>query len=245
MKNPIDIVALELQKIGLTLREAQTYLAILERKNCTTKDIMDAVGLSRPTVHRTLKNLIEKELIYENKANLRVATYIAISPDELLSLVRIRKRIVEEQERELQRIMAQLRQRDTHTQNTIMAYPNNATGERALFDRLIQTDSKEIYIFIASKHHINQEKLHAAYDTIVTRRGKSVHIYEIIAPKVSFPRHAHVTRTSLKTSSLPIGHTFIIADSTSTVTDSEIILIDVAHVTEFHRACIASCCAQT
>lgn len=237
-----DIVALELQKIGLTLREAQMYLTILEHPNCNTKLLVTKLGLTRPSTHRVLKTLLDKDMIRERKTGPRTASYSAISPDELLSLLSVRKRAIAEQERELQRVMVQLRQRDVNMHNTIATYPNGTAGENTLYERLAHTDAHKIYVFITSAKHFDVDALHKAYNTIMKSRGSQVTIHEIIAPGLStFPRHAAVARTKLTYNTLGTGFSVVVADCTFTVSDKEIVMIDVPHLTEFHRTSLAQC----
>ena len=248
MKSPTnDIIALELQKIGLSLREARIYLTILEHTNCTTKMLMDATRLTRPTVHRILKALIDKEVVYENKVSARTSFYIAISPDELLSLIHIRKRVVEEQERELLRIIAKLRQRDATARNTIITYPHDATGTRVLYSRLAQTDAREIYVYIARTTHVVPKKLHNAYDMIRAHYGDVAHIHEIVTPATqNIPVHNATIRSMLPDAHTPPLHnTFVVSDHTAIITDTEILLLDVPHATELHRAHLRDCLMAT
>jgi sugar-specific transcriptional regulator TrmB len=144
---------LELRKLGLKEKEVSVYLAALELGFTSVQNIAKQAQLSRPTVYEIIKELIKKGLMREVKRQGNVRgerTYFAAeSPDNLLGLLRVQKREVEEKEREFIRIISALRAKyNLAGQSEIRSFES---GEiKVLLDDFSQSQTEEIY-FICDK----------------------------------------------------------------------------------------------
>ncbi len=120
---------LELQKLGLKEKEVSVYLAALALGFSSVQKISKEAGISRPTAYSVIDSLIKKGLLREIKRKGVVkgerSYFSAESPDNLLGLLRVQKREVEEKEREFIRIIAALRAK----------YNLNAQTEIRLFEK--------------------------------------------------------------------------------------------------------------
>ena len=100
-------IELELRKLGLTEKEVRVYLAGLELGPNSVQNIAKMAGLTRPTTYEIIKKLEEKGLFVEGKEKKK-RFFIAQSPERILGILRIKKREMEEKEREFIRIIAAL-----------------------------------------------------------------------------------------------------------------------------------------
>ncbi len=146
------MIHLELRKLGLKEKEVSVYLAALELGFTSVQHIAKKAQLSRPTVYEIIKELIKKGLMRELKRQGAIRgerTYFAAeSPDNLLGLLRVQKREVEEKEREFIRIISALRAKYNLTgQSEIRTFEG---GEiKVLLEDLAQSQTAEIY-FVGS-----------------------------------------------------------------------------------------------
>jgi len=94
----LEILPLELRKLGLTEKQALVYLTALELGYTSIQKIAQKAKISRPTTYEIVKTLEQKGLISESKdKNKRY--FIAESPDKLLGILRIEKRNRRERKR--------------------------------------------------------------------------------------------------------------------------------------------------
>lgn len=100
-------IELELRKLGLSEKEVKVYLVGLELGPSPVKDIAKRVKIPRPTVYEIIKKLEEKKLFIEIKKGKR-RLFVAQSPIQILRILKIQKREIEEKEREFTRIVAAL-----------------------------------------------------------------------------------------------------------------------------------------
>ncbi|MFA6536779.1 MAG: helix-turn-helix domain-containing protein [Patescibacteria group bacterium] len=101
-------LANELQKIGLTDKEARVYLSSLELGQASVQNIAKESGVNRATTYIILEALKEKGLVssYEHG---KKAFFVATSPDQLDSVFEIKKKDLEEKEKNFKRLLPQLR----------------------------------------------------------------------------------------------------------------------------------------
>lgn len=95
----MDILPLELRKLGLKEKEVNAYLVGLELGPASVQVIARTSGITRPTMYEILKTLEGKGLfrkVQEGKRRL----FVAHSPEKILGLLRLQKREIEEKERE-------------------------------------------------------------------------------------------------------------------------------------------------
>jgi len=142
------MIHLELRKLGLKEKEVSVYLAALELGFTSVQNIAKQTGLSRPTVYEIIKELAKKGLMKEIKRQGAIRgerTYFAAeSPDNLLGLLRVQKREVEEKEREFIRIISALRAKyNLAGQTEIRTFEGEEI--KVLLEDLAQSQTEEIY----------------------------------------------------------------------------------------------------
>ena len=145
----MDLISLELRKLGLKEKEVSVYLAALELGFSPVQKIARQAGISRPTAYEVIAALIKKGLVREIKrkgTNKGEKTYFAAeSPDKLLRLLRTQKREIEEKEREFIRIISLLQSKYYLAgQSEIRIYEGNE-GMKVLLEDFSQSRVEEIF----------------------------------------------------------------------------------------------------
>ncbi len=179
----IEILPLEMRKLGLTEKEVRVYLAALELGYTSVQEIAKKAQVSRPTAYEIIKSLGKKELISQSKEKKR-RYFTAQSPDNLLGILKRQKKELEEKEREFIRIIADLRDKyNLGDKREIKVYQGKG-GLAILLDDFLTTHSKKIYVLAGDNKiwPIRQRK--AAYKKIKKRLGQ-IEVKELIN-KVAF-----------------------------------------------------------
>ncbi len=97
----------ELQQLGLSDKEAKTYLASLELESTSVQEIAKKAGLKRPTTYFAIESLIKKGLISSfEKGKKRF--FSAESPERLISLIAAQRRKAQALEEDLQGVLPEL-----------------------------------------------------------------------------------------------------------------------------------------
>ncbi len=167
----LEILPLELRKLGLTEKQSLVYLTALELGYTSIQKIAQKAKISRPTTYEIVKSLKQKGLISESKdKNKRY--FIAESPDKLLGILRIEKKEIEEKEREFLRIISALKSKYfLGDKSEIKTYKGKAEIE-SLFEDFLTTQSKKIYVFINNEKIWPLKARQSAYQKITKRLGK-------------------------------------------------------------------------
>lgn len=97
----------ELQKIGLSDKEAKVYLAILEIAPASVQQIARKSGVNRATTYVILESLIKKGLCSTYNKNKKTL-YLAENPNILERLFIVQKKEIEEREKNLKNVLPQL-----------------------------------------------------------------------------------------------------------------------------------------
>ncbi|MEK9209265.1 MAG: helix-turn-helix domain-containing protein [Patescibacteria group bacterium] len=177
----MDILALELRKLGLSQKEIAVYLAGLELGHTSAQNIAKKAGISRPTSYQTIKLLEKRGLITESK--LKGKTYYnAESPDKLLGILRLEKRALEEKEREFIRIISALKSKYYLGEKSEIRTYHGQAGLKFLTDDFSQTQAKEIFVLGDSPVFLKLFK--SRYQEIKKRLGQ-MEIKEINSQKFS------------------------------------------------------------
>jgi len=102
------ILANELQKIGLSDKEARVYLALLSLGQTSVQNIAKESGVNRATTYIILNSLTEKGLVssYEHKGK---SYFIATNPDQLDSIFELKQKEIEEKKKNFRVLLPQLR----------------------------------------------------------------------------------------------------------------------------------------
>jgi sugar-specific transcriptional regulator TrmB len=97
----------ELQKIGLTEKEAKVYLAGLELGQASVQNIAKHAGVNRATAYSILAGLIEKGLCSTFEQNKKTQ-YAANAPEALLSVFEVKKKELEETKKYFEKLLPAL-----------------------------------------------------------------------------------------------------------------------------------------
>ena len=152
------MINLELRKLGLKEKEVNVYLAALELGFSSVQNIARKAGISRPTAYDIIKELISKGLMKEVKRQGTTqgerTFFAAESPDNLLGLLRVQKREIEEKEREFVRIISALRAKyNIAGQSEIRGFKGK-NEIKVLLDDFSQSQTANIYFIGANQNNL-------------------------------------------------------------------------------------------
>jgi sugar-specific transcriptional regulator TrmB len=144
----------KLQKLGLSNKEAQIYLALAEKGESTANELAKQSSTQRTVVYNILQQLMDKGLVsYINKDKKR---YFSVKPESLLSSVRERETIAKDLIEEI----GKLKTSSSHS-SKVEVY-EGLEGMKSIFDEIRK--SKELFVInatgkifenlIYSAHHI-------------------------------------------------------------------------------------------
>ena len=167
----LEILPLELRKLGLTEKEARVYLAALELGYTSVQKIAKKAQISRPTAYEIIKSLEKKELINQSKEKGK-RYFAAQSPDRLLGIFKRQKKELKEKEREFIRIIASLRDKFYLKDKKEIKVFQGKTGLEVLLDDFLTSPAKEIYILAGDNKIWPSSQRETAYHKIKKRLGK-------------------------------------------------------------------------
>jgi len=98
----------ELEKVGLSDKEAQVYLASLRLGGSSIQDIAEASGVNRTTTHVIMRGLIEKGLASSFTTGKK-QNFTAESPDVLKAVLAKREQNIMEIRKDLTKVLPDLR----------------------------------------------------------------------------------------------------------------------------------------
>jgi sugar-specific transcriptional regulator TrmB len=163
-------IELELKKLGLKEKEVKVYLAGLELGPNSIKNIAEKVKIPRPTVYEIVKKLEEKGLFVETKKGKK-RLFVAQSPSQILRFLRIKKREIEEKERELTRIVSILEAKYSREKEGIRIFQGKE-GKKAIIEILSLSPTPEILIVNPELNPISQRERKKIYQSIKKRLGQ-------------------------------------------------------------------------
>lgn len=128
------LIELELRKLGLSEKEAKTYLAGLELGPDSAQNIAQKAGLSRPTAYEIIKKLENKGLFKETKEKKK-RYFTAQSPETILGILKTQRKEIDEKEREFIRIISVLESKCAGNKSEVKIYKDKE-GLKALRELL-------------------------------------------------------------------------------------------------------------
>lgn len=204
----MEILALELRKLGLKEKEVQVYLAGLALGPNSVQKIAREAKITRPTAYQIIKTLEEKGLFVEVKQRKK-RYFTAQSPERILGILKIQKRELEEREREFIRIIAALESKYAPEEGGVRRY-RGKEGLKTLEESFSFTPSSNIYVFCSKVNPQEIKQREIVYQNIKKRLGK-IEVKEIYSKKVKTKsKIAQVQRKSLP--SLDLKGTLILSD---------------------------------
>ncbi|MEK9131020.1 MAG: helix-turn-helix domain-containing protein, partial [Patescibacteria group bacterium] len=97
----------ELMHLGLSEKEAAVYLAALQLGPVPVQDIAKLSKVNRATTYVMIESLKKRGLIGSTQKDKK-HIFIAEAPDRLMSLIRLQKKELEEQETEMTKLLPKL-----------------------------------------------------------------------------------------------------------------------------------------
>jgi sugar-specific transcriptional regulator TrmB len=112
--NDINMFEKYLKEIGLSEKEAEVYLALLQGDSFSILEVAKKTKINRTTIYPVIKSLSEKGLVSETTTNAKTH-YMAESPDRLETFIERQKIRLEENSKKMKDIIPQLKstQRET------------------------------------------------------------------------------------------------------------------------------------
>lgn len=228
-------IELELRKLEISENEAKIYLACLELEKSTVQEIAKKANLTRPTIYRFLEKMERRGLVKKIKQNGN-PYILAQSPDELLNILHLQKRQIEEKEREFMRIISMLKNKFCLSKkNEIEIFPLTR-GKQILLNDFSMTHSKEIFVYFSSNKIIDPEKMRLIYKKILLRLGE-IKVQEIYFGKLPvFKNEPSYIKMKLTTKNF--DHSFILCDKLIYFSKNEIISIRQPEIIKMFKTCL-------
>ena len=138
-----------LEQIGLTESEIKVYFALMKLGSASTGPIIDKAKINHSKIYLILAKLLDKGLVsFVIKNNVK--QYQASNPDNLLMYLNARKESIAEQEKELEKLLPELKMQQQMSKNIQEATVYTGyEGIKTVFN-LILTElkaSEEYYVF--------------------------------------------------------------------------------------------------
>jgi len=146
-------LAHELQKIGLSDKEARVYLANLGLGQSSVQNIAHKAGVNRATTYVVLESLIKKGLC-STFSQKKKTYYIANDPELLTTLFKIQKKEIDEKEKYFASLLPQFKMIDSQSTDkpTVKFFEGkqgllNAMDEFILSYNRAGEDDDQVYMF--------------------------------------------------------------------------------------------------
>lgn len=142
-----------LQEIGLSEKESQVYLALLQVDNESIQDLAKRTGINRTTVYPVLETLEKKGLVSEVQVGKKTH-YEAAAPERLETFVERQKVVLDERALRLKEIIPQIKslQRE-QGERPIIKYFDGRDGAISAYEEFYNfetNDEKEGYFVLNS-----------------------------------------------------------------------------------------------
>jgi len=160
-----------LENLGLTKNEAKTYLTLLKLGSVPAGPLIKVLGMFRAQVYNLLDILIEKGLVhYVVQANRKY--FEAQDPERLLELIQNKKQILENQEKELEKVIPKLKlERKLETETQEGTIYKGKKGLKSIFEDILKYKNQEFKVMGASGKF--KELFHAYFIHWHNRRVKA------------------------------------------------------------------------
>ncbi len=165
-----------LKEIGLSEKEAEVYIALLQGDSFSVIEIAKITKIKRSTIYPLIKSLSKKGLVSETTSNKKT-NYQAEPPERLETYVEEQKLVLEENSKKLKDIIPQFKsiQRQTGERPVVKYFEGKEGIMSVNADLFKNPDSKEKAYMIYSKDLVDE-----VFKKEETARFKS----ERIGPKI-------------------------------------------------------------
>lgn len=145
----------DLQKIGLTEKEAKVYLASLELGETSVQKIANKAKVNRATTYVQLEQLVEKGVMQAvEKGSKRY--FVATGPYALKNLIRKRSEEIDEKKEKLESLFPKLKTlHDKLPNRAVVRYYEGKEALQSVRELFLETKSKEIHGFYSEEEVLN------------------------------------------------------------------------------------------
>lgn len=131
----------KLKDIGLSEKESDVYLSLLEQGACSVTEIAKNTHIQRAQVYEVLESLREKDLTHTNLRGKR-KTYYASAPEQLRHILNDKLALLDDA---LPELMTLSNSGDT---KPIMRYVEGVSGIKEIYLASAEAQEKELYAFV-------------------------------------------------------------------------------------------------
>jgi HTH-type transcriptional regulator, sugar sensing transcriptional regulator len=134
----------ELQKIGLSDKEARVYLSSLQLGKSPVQEIAQQSGVNRGTAYNIIESLMKKGLMSSFEQGKKTF-FTAESPERLSSLIKIQEEELKLKEKEFSKYLPELRSMYGSADNKPkVKYFEGMEGMKSLWEEYLKVKSKKI-----------------------------------------------------------------------------------------------------
>lgn len=174
-----------LEKLGLSPKESKVYLVLLGLDPSPLRKVAEEVDMNRGSTYDALKSLMKRGLVsfYDKE---RKQHFVAEDPDNLVGILREKRRAVVKAKKDLERSMPELRAlyAKTGEKPSVKMYEDMG-GAKAIFEDILRTMSEEeiktYYVFSSFTREI-RELLYRDIESFSERRIKLGIKVNVIGP---------------------------------------------------------------
>ncbi len=197
-----------LKQIGLSEKEAEVYLFLLQGDGFSILDIAKKTKINRTTIYPVIKSLSEKGLVSETTTNTKTH-YIAESPDRLETYIERQKILLEENSKRIKDIIPQLKstQREMGERPVVKYFEGREGVMTASEDLMKDPDPTEMAYMIYSKDLVDDvfksEETNKLKGQRINKKVKASSVYTY--SKGSIPDDNTSTRVRIDNTKYPLS----------------------------------------
>ncbi|MBD3300800.1 MAG: hypothetical protein GF347_05620 [Candidatus Moranbacteria bacterium] len=138
------MLEIEIQKLGLTEKEAKVYIALLHLGKAVIQEIGKSAGVNRVTTYNIIDSLAEKGLI--KSAIVGKKTYfIAEHPKELINLIGLQRKKLEKRKKDLAEHLTHLKKiyKKSNNKPTVKFF-SGVEGLQSYYDYVLNMKGNEL-----------------------------------------------------------------------------------------------------
>jgi len=165
----------ELQKIGLSDKEAKVYLTMLELGQVSVQEISKKSGVNRATTYVILDSLMQKGLCstyHKDKKEF----YMAESPERIISVLELHKNEIDEQQKQIIELMPQLKAiYNKQESKPVVRFFEGKDGLKTMIQEQMDSNAKILRMAFSVddlKRIFTAEEMEQAYNDRVAKKVK-------------------------------------------------------------------------
>jgi len=162
-----------LQKLDLSPKESKVYIALLGSGPASLRAVAENIELNRGTTYDTLKSLMKKGLVsfYDKDKKKH---FVAEDPENLVSILRDKRREIVRAKKELAKILPELQARfESGDERPSVKLYENEGGAKAILEDVLRDMSdkknKEYYVYSSFTRDM-REHLYRDFESFSDRR---------------------------------------------------------------------------